>query len=151
MSGSAPEITLEDHQKAFGELAFLLEIFTATIDNIMGGATAPVGRFAGREMAKKLPIHLGTPSLDEVMPVLADRMRAGFAFSLEGGEGDRQLVFDRCALRDVCTHRGIPAGGPLCKLFHSYLDGVLNELFCRPVKSDIVSTGDQCRATVRTQ
>ena len=72
MSGDAVrDITLEDHWKAFGEVAFLMDIFTATIDNIMGGATAPVGRIAGREMAKKLPVHLGNPSLEEAMTVLA--------------------------------------------------------------------------------
>ena len=142
------ETVLEDHRKAFGEVAFLMDIFTATIDNIMGGATAPVGRIAGREMAKKLPVHLGDPSFEEAIAVLAARMSAGFQFTLEG---ERELFFDRCVLRDVCTLRGIPAGGALCRLFHSYFDGILNELLCRPVKSEIVACGDQCRATVRVQ
>jgi hypothetical protein len=39
-------LTMEDHQKAFTEVAFLIDIFTSTIDNIMGGATASVGRIA---------------------------------------------------------------------------------------------------------
>lgn len=152
MSGDAVrEITLEDHRKAFGEVAFLMDTFTATIDNIMGGATAPVGRIAGREMAKKLPVHLGNPSFEEALTVIAARISAGFQFRLVGGDGEQELVFDRCVLRDVCAVRGIPSGGALCRLFHSYLDGILNELLCRPVKSEIVTCGDQCRATVSTQ
>ncbi len=150
-SESVREMTLEDHRKAFGEVAFLMDIFTATIDNIMGGATAPVGRFAGREMAKKLPITLDNPSLEEAIGLLAARMSAGFGVTLEGTDGRRELVFDRCALREVCTLRGIQAGGALCKLFHAYFDGILNELICRPVKSELVTTGDSCRATVSTQ
>jgi len=74
-----------------------------------------------------------------------------FGVTLEGTEGKRELVFDRCALREVCTLRGVQAGGALCKLFHAYFDGILNELICRPVKSELVATGDSCRATVSTQ
>ena len=37
-------LTLEDHKAAFTEVAFLIDIFAATIDNIMGGATSSVGR-----------------------------------------------------------------------------------------------------------
>ncbi len=152
MSGETDrEITLEDHRKAFAEVAFLMDIFTATIDTIMGGATAPVGRMAGREMAKKLPLHLESPSLRDAVAVLATRMSAGFQFALRETDGEHEFVFDRCVLRDVCSLRGIPAGGALCQLFHSYFDGILNELVCRPVKSEIVSTGPQCRVTVRTQ
>ena len=51
--------TLDDHQKAFTEISFLLHIFAATVDELMGGATAPVGRIAGRRAARKLPLHLG--------------------------------------------------------------------------------------------
>lgn len=150
-SESVRDMALEDHHKAFGEVAFLMDIFTATIDNIMGGATAPVGRFAGREMAKKLPITLDNPSLEDAVGVVAVRMSAGFGVTLEGTDGNRELVFDRCALREVCTLRGIQAGGALCRLFHAYFDGILNELICRPVKSELVATGDSCRATVSTQ
>jgi hypothetical protein len=78
-------------------------------------------------------------------------MSAGFQFVLERGDAEQELVFDRCVLRDVCAIRGIPTGGALCRLFHSYFDGILNELLSRPVKSEIVACGDQCRTTVRTQ
>lgn len=145
------DVSLEDHRKAFTEVAFLMDIFTATIDNIMGGATAPVGRMAGREMAKKLPINLHNPTLEEAVAVMAPRMAAGFQFELTGSANEQEIVFDRCVLRDVCEQRKNKPGGPLCHLFHSYFDGIINELICRPVKSEIISCGQQCRLTVQTQ
>lgn len=145
------DVSLEDHQKAFTELAFLMDIFTATIDNIMGGATAPVGRMAGREMAKKLPVHLHNPSLAEAVAVMIPRMAAGFQFELTSSANVQEIIFDRCVLRDVCAMRKNTLGGPLCKLFHAYLDGIINELICRPVKSEITTCGQQCRVTVQTQ
>ena len=152
MSGEAvQEITLEDHQKAFTEVAFIMDIFAATIDNIMGGATAPVGRIAGREMAKKLPLNLNSPTLEEAITVIAPRMEAGFRFSLQERVGERELLFGRCVVRDVCTILRIQLGGPLCRLFHAYFDGILNELICRPVKSELSACGEQCRTTVRVQ
>jgi hypothetical protein len=78
-------------------------------------------------------------------------MEAGFLFSLQGEDNERDLLFDRCVLRDVCTMRKIDMGEGLCRLFHAYFDGILNELICRPVKSEIISCGEQCRTTVRTQ
>jgi uncharacterized protein YoaH (UPF0181 family) len=152
MSGESVQgTTLEDHQKAFVEVAFLMDIFTSTIDTIMGGNTGPVGRMAGREMAKKLPLNLSHPSLEEAVEVMASRMAAGFQMSIDEAVAGKELVFDRCVLRDICTLRNIQTGGALCRLFHTYLDGILNELISRPVKSEITGSGDQCRISVRTQ
>jgi predicted hydrocarbon binding protein len=145
------ELTMEDHQKAFTEVAFLIDIFTATIDNIMGGATASVGRIAGRDTAKKFPLFLDNPSLTEAMAVIAGRMKSGFAVSLEGSGNNSTVVFDRCILRDICSLRGIEKGQAMCKLFHAYFDGVVNELLNRPVKSEITELGEQCRIRVKMQ
>lgn len=150
-SATTEQVTLEDHVNAATEVAFLLDIFAATVDNIMGGATASVGRIAGREMARKLPVHLTNPTLDEVVAILNSRMQAGYVFRLEGEGTERSLVFDHCVLREVCAQRGLAMGTALCRLFHAYLDGILNELICRPVKSEVVSWGDQCRLNLRTQ
>ncbi len=144
-------VTLEDHVSAATEVAFLLDIFASTVDNIMGGATASVGRIAGREMARKLPVHLTNPTLDEVVELLNGRMKAGYQFRLEGEGTERSLLFDHCIMREVCTKRGLAMGTALCRLFHAYLDGILNELICRPVKSEVVSCGDQCRLNLKTQ
>ena len=146
------ETILEDHTTALNEVSFLMDIFASTIDNIMGGATAPVGRIAGREMAQKLPVNLGNPSIKEALGVLAARMKAGFVFSLEGAGDQAKLVFDRCALREVCALRGLQTGTALCRLFHAYFDGIVNELICRPVKTENISCdGAQCRMNIRTQ
>ena len=151
MSGPESTLTLEDHEKAFVEVAFLVDLFSTTIDATMGGATAPVGRIAGREMARKLPVRMDNPDLSQVMDELAGRMRAGFAFSSRQGTDTHEVLFDRCALRQVCALRRLELGGPICRLFHAYFDGVVNELMNRPTKSTIAACGDQCRIELRTQ
>jgi len=145
------EVTLDEHQKAFAEVSFLIDIFTTTIDLIMGGATTSVGRIAGREMARKLPLYLQQPSLAEVVRELATQMQGGFEFSLADTGAEQELVFQRCLFQDVCAARGLPLGGPTCKLFHAYLDGQINELLSRPVKSELLEWGPKCRARLRTQ
>lgn len=146
------QMTPEDHQMAFTEVAFLIESFANTIDNIMGGATAPVGRIAGRAMARKLPLSLEAPSLASVLDTLATRMQAGFEIQITPqGDSAADIQFERCALRQVCSLRAIETGGAVCKLFHSYFDGIVNELLHRPVKSEIVETGPRCTIKTCTQ
>lgn len=145
------EATPHEHEQAFSEVAFLLDIFTGTIDLIMGGATAPVGRIAGRDMARKIPVYLEDPSLTNVVAELATRMKGGFVFRLVETAGDPELVFDHCVIQEVCSRRKLELGGATCKLFHSYLDGQINELIARPVKSELVTCGTSCRACLRTQ
>ncbi|HJV36386.1 hypothetical protein [Geomonas sp.] len=140
------DLSADDYQAAFTEVAFLMDAFASTVDNIMGGVTAPVGRIAGREMAAKLPVHLRDPALPEVARLLAERMQAGFEFALE----EKRLTFGRCVIRDVCELRGMESGGALCRLFHAYLDGVMDGLLYRPIKSELVSAGKRCVAELET-
>jgi hypothetical protein len=144
-------LTMEDHRKAFTEVAFLIDIFTSTIDNIMGGSTASVGRMAGRDTAKKYPIFIDNPSLEDTMAVVADRMKAGFEISLETAGNSSTVIFERCILREICELRGIEMGKAMCRLFHAYFDGVVNELISRPIKSEISQCGQQCRTRIRIQ
>ena len=141
------QLTPEDYQKAYVEVAFLLDAFASTIDNIMGGNTAPVGRIAGRDTARKLPLELSQPTLEEVVGALSRQMGAGFEFSLDEGG----LVFGKCIIREMCALRNIEPGAALCRLFHAYFDGIADGLLCRPVKSRIVSAGDQCRLQTTVQ
>jgi hypothetical protein len=134
------DLSPEDYQKATVEVAFLLDAFASTIDNIMGGNTAPVGRIAGRNTASKLPVHLTDPTLEDITTLLSEQMHAGFNFALDG---DR-LLFKSCIIRDMCAVRKIETGGALCHLFHSYFDGIINGLLYRPVKSTIDSVGAEC-------
>lgn len=141
------DLSPEDYQKATVEVAFLLDAFASTIDNIMGGNTAPVGRIAGRDTAGKLPVNLTDPSLQEIIGVLHEQMHAGFDFSLDGDT----LRFNSCIIRDMCSLRKIETGGALCRLFHSYFDGIINGLFCRPVRSSFISVGEECRLQTAVQ
>lgn len=141
------DLTPEDYQKATVEVAFLLDAFASTIDSIMGGNTAPVGRIAGRDTARKLPVNLTDPSLQDIIKVLREQMHAGFDFALDG-DG---LQFKSCIIREMCEVRKIETGGALCRLFHSYFDGIINGLLCRPVKSTIVSVGNECQLQTAVQ
>jgi hypothetical protein len=141
------DLTPEDYQKAYVEVAFLLDAFASTIDNIMGGNTAPVGRIAGRDTARKLPLEFTDPTLQDVARALSAQMQAGFEFSLDGGS----LVFKKCIIREMCRLRNIEPGAALCRLFHAYFDGIANGLLCRPVKSQIVSAGEECRLQCAVQ
>lgn len=134
------DLSPEDYQKAKTEVAFLLDAFASTIDNIMGGNTAPVGRIAGRDTASKLPVHLEDPTLQDIIATLREQMKAGFDFSLDSNG----LLFKSCIIREMCAVRKIETGGALCHLFHSYFDGIINGLLCRPVKSTFVSVGEEC-------
>lgn len=140
------DLTSEDYRAAFTEVAFLMNAFAGTIDNIMGGVTAPVGRIAGRDTAKKLPVHLPDPTLEQVVEVLHDRMQAGFDFTLDR----EKFSFGTCVVREACRLRGIQEGGSLCRLFHAYLDGVMDGLLNRPVKSRVISVGEQCQFELQT-
>ena len=110
------DLSPEDYQKATVEVAFLLDAFASTIDNIMGGNTAPVGRIAGRDTASKLPVNFTDPSLQDIITVLSEQMHAGFNFTLNGDA----MMFKSCIIRDMCSVRKIETGGALCRLFHSY-------------------------------
>ena len=115
---SVPPPSLEDHEKAWTETAFLLDIFTATIDNIMGGATASVGRIAGREMARKLPIYLDHPSIRQTFDTLKESLKAGWEFDATETDGAFDVKFSKCVIRQVCEKRSLRPGCELCKLFH---------------------------------
>ncbi|RII26460.1 MAG: hypothetical protein CXR30_16400 [Geobacter sp.] len=141
------DLSPEDYQKAKTEVAFLLDAFASTIDNIMGGNTAPVGRIAGRDTASKLPVHLEDPTLQDIIATLREQMKAGFDFSLD----NNGLLFKSCIIREMCAVRKIETGGALCHLFHSYFDGIINGLLCRPVKSSFVSVGEECRLQTAVQ
>ena len=146
-ASAVAELTAEDYGKATVEVAFLLDAFASTIDSIMGGNTAPVGRIAGRDTARKLPLHLDHPTLQEIVGLLSVEMGAGFRFSLQG----ERLSFENCILREMCAARKIETGGALCRLFHSYFDGIVNGLLCRPVKSTLEEVGETCSLRIAVQ
>ncbi|MEI7892270.1 MAG: hypothetical protein WCI05_04235 [Myxococcales bacterium] len=145
------ELSLEDHREAFAEVAFLLDLFAVTVTDLMGGATASVGRIAGRDMARKIPIMLTDPTPETVLEALTKHLIRGFELRPTVAEDGADVTFGRCAIRECCQLRRLELGGAMCTLFHYYLDGVVNELLRRPTKSSIVETGDTCRIHLRVR
>ena len=142
------ELTLVDHTQALTEVSFLLDVFATTVDELMGGATASVGRIAGRHMARKLPVYLSEPALAPALEAVAGNLASGFEIAYECRENGADLHFGSCLVRTVCGQRGREIGGPLCRLFHAYLDGIVNDLICRPVKSQIAPGAESCHASL---
>lgn len=138
-----------EHRQAFIEVSFLLDILAATVDELMGGATASVGRAAGRHMARKLPIALEAQDLAAAAAALAAYGQIGVRPRMEPGSD--LMALESCAVREVCRARGREPGGDLCRLFHFYLDGVLDGLTGRPVRSTVLSAGETCQLRVATR
>lgn len=136
--------SLDDHNKAFTEISFLLDIFSSTIDNIMGGATASIGRIAGREMASKLPIKLDETRVEDALNILKIKLKSCCDISFSQNENDIGMTIESCCIRNICVERNLQLGSELCKLFHFYLDGMVNEIISRPVQSVLKKTEDTC-------
>jgi hypothetical protein len=138
------DLTVEDHQKAFTEVSFLLEMLTNAINQTVGNSTPSLGISAGKQMGKKLPVYLVDPSLELVLAALSERLDAGFEFDHNCDASGANLEVTRCAIRDVCASRGLELGGELCKMFHYYLSGMAAELLKRPVRAGEFQAGESC-------
>lgn len=140
-----------DHELAMTEVSFLIDIFASTVDDMLGGATASVGRIAGRQMGKKLPIYLADPDLPAVLAAVAERLGRGFEIEVSGTGAQTRLRFGRCVVRQACALQGKKPGDSACRIFHHYLDGIVNELLRRPVRSHLEDVGEACSCTVETR
>ncbi|MEI6668515.1 MAG: hypothetical protein WCP29_10195 [Acidobacteriota bacterium] len=148
-----PELTmtLDDHRAGLTEVSFLLEIFASTVSQLMGGATASVGRIAGRHFARKLPVTLVDPTLEQTVQAFADQVRKGTDISFTSTGTGIDLAFGRCAMRNVCRSRNAELGGDVCRLYHMFIDGAINELYAKPAKSTITQVGDVCHARMEVR
>jgi hypothetical protein len=134
-------LTLEDHQKAFTEVSFLLNIFAVTIEELMGGGAPTVGRLAGQHIARRLPIYQPHPTPESVVLAVAEQMSSGFEMSCKFDAEGADLNFERCAVRSVCQERQQEIGGGICRLLHFAIGGMVNELLGRPVRARIIEAG----------
>lgn len=152
MSESAElQLTLEDHEKAFTEVSFLLEILVRTAGAVLGKSTPSLGINAGRAMGRKLPIDLSEQTLEAVVAALARQMSAGYQIESRVSGAAAELTFSRCAVREVCKNRQIPLGSDLCKMFHYYVAGMAAQLLGKPVRSGALTAGDAtCTARLDT-
>ena len=138
-------LSLEDHQVAFTEISFLLDIFNHTIGDLMGGATATVGRIVGRKMANKLPLFFNNPTIEDVLSELSQYYKDGCNFTFKAVDDGAILEFKECAIRRICMTRNQELGGEICKMFHYSLAGIVNRIMNSPVKSVIEESRSTCR------
>lgn len=139
------DVTQEDHQKAFTETSFLLEILTKTIGDLVGRSAPSLGVNAGRQMAKRMPIYLKNPELAEVLDAIANQMKAGFEIQHTCDDTGAELSIKRCAIREVCHNRGLALGEATCTMFHYYLAGIAAELHGCATRPGEATTGDECK------
>ena len=137
-------LTVEDHDKAFTEVCFLLEVLVNALGELVGKSTPTLGVTAGRHMGKKLPIYLTDPDVETVLKAIAERMASGWGMEIKADGKGADVKFGKCAIRDVCKNRSLELGGELCQMFHYYLSGMAAELYGKPVRATIKSAGDSC-------
>ncbi len=138
-------LTVEDHDKAFTEVCFLLEVLVDALGELVGRSTPTLGVTAGRQMGKKLPIHLTEPDMRAVLAALSERLASGWAMEIRADATGADVEFGKCAIRDVCKNRDLELGGELCQMFHYYLSGMAAELCGKPVRASIRSAGETCQ------
>lgn len=144
-------LTAADHDKAFTEVSFLLDIFVSAIGDVVNKSGPALGLAAGRHMGKKLPVFLAGPTMASVLEAVARRLASGFAIEFRCDGSGAEVGIARCAIRDVCAKRDIKAGGEMCRMFHYYLAGIATELLGgRAVKATEASAGEE-RCTFRLE
>lgn len=144
-------LTAADHDKAFSEVSFLLEMLVDTSMQVVGDSAPSTGIHAGRHMAKKLPFALEKVALAEALKAVGEHLSAGFEYTAQASGDVAEVNFTRCAIRDVCQKRGLQVGGPLCQMFHYYLSGMVAEVTGRRVKPTIGSAGATCQTKLEAK
>jgi hypothetical protein len=150
---SAPNettLTEKDHDDAFTEVSFLLQVLASTVDDILGNP-APLGVSAGRAMAAKLPVHLASPTLEQALEALSASLAGGVDFTATTHGNTADLSVGHCILRDLSARQGDPPGARLCKMYHHYLSGMLSHLLGRQARVTDREVGDTCTLGIQTR
>jgi hypothetical protein len=139
------QLTAEDHDKAFVEVCFLLDMFIDTIEKFVGKSTPSLAVAAGRKMALNMPIHLDEPTpenaLGELVRVFTIQQ---MKISAEMQGGDALVTIDHCPIGAVCRERKMELDGAACQMFHYYVGGILAEFTGRPVRPTTLVAGEIC-------
>ncbi len=136
------KLTLEDHNRAKQEIAFLLNMLSQAIEDIVGRSSGVVGRMAGGAAARKMPLFFESNDIQPIIQGIKSYLQGGFDISdIITGE-DIELSFGRCPLREVCETENIPVGDSLCMLFHNYMNGMIMKLTEKDFKMSILESGD---------
>lgn len=138
-------LTIDDYDKAFTEVSFLLDMFVDTIETFVGRSTPSLAVAAGRKMANNMPIHLleATPenALDELVRVFRiQQMEIDGHFA----NGEAVMTLNHCPIRSVCLQRNMALDGQVCQMFHYYVAGIMAELAGCPARPKTIETGEKC-------
>jgi hypothetical protein len=143
-------LTEKDHDDAFTEVSFLLQVLTSTVDDVLGNP-APLGVSAGRAMAAKLPVYLPNPSLDQALDALRGALTGGVDFTVATTDNAAHIEVGRCIVRDLAARQGDLPGAKLCKMYHHYLSGMVSHLLGRQARITDREVGDTCTLSVQTR
>ncbi|MGB3225731.1 MAG: hypothetical protein WBB23_23280 [Desulforhopalus sp.] len=148
-AASELQLTAEDHDKAFNEVCFLLDMFVETIEKFVGKSTPALAVAAGRKMAANMPIYLSEPTPANA---LAELVRV---FTIQQMEitGEMQgnnaaISLTHCPIGSVCKQRDMAIDGSACQMFHYYIAGIMAEFTGRPARPKTISTGETCTFTL---
>ena len=144
------QLSLEEHDQAFIELSFLVEVFVQTVGSLIGGASATVGRTAGKHLARKLPLHLEEKSMAAVLEGLSRQGAGGFEMSYSCDKSGADMEYGRCAIREACKVRGQELGGEMCKMYHFFVSGMVEQLVGERVPPRITESGPE-KCTIRLE
>lgn len=139
------QLGVEEHEKAFVEVCFLLDMFVDTIEQFVGKSTPSLAVAAGRKMAGNMPIHLTDPTPENALSELVRVFKIqqlDISGEMDGKEA--QIIINQCPIGAVCKERNMELDGSACQMFHYYVGGILAEFTGRPVRPKTVSAGETC-------
>jgi hypothetical protein len=136
------KLTLEDHENAKKEVAFLLNVLTQTIPEIVNAEL--VSREAGSAAAEKMPIDFESFDLKYVIDSIIQLWKDGFEISYNINDGQIEFTFTKCALKEICELCGHQPGDDFCAFFHSYFNGMLGKHTKEKYEVKNIKAGDSC-------
>ncbi len=139
------QLTAEDHDKAFIEVCFLLDMFVDTIEQFVGKSTPSLAVAAGRKMAKNMPVYLKNPTPETALSELVRVFKIQqleIEGEMQGNEAN--ITMHHCPIGSVCKERQMDMDGAACQMFHYYVAGILAEFTGRPARPKTISTGETC-------
>ncbi len=139
------QLTSEDHDKAFNEVCFLLDMFVGTIEKFIGKSTPSLAVAAGRKMAKNMPIFLDEKTTEKALSELIrvfTIQQMEIKGEMQGNEAE--ISISHCPIGSVCQERGMAVDGSACQMFHYYIAGIMAEFTGRPARPKTITTGETC-------
>jgi hypothetical protein len=139
------QLTAEDHDKAFIEVCFLLDMFVDTIEQFVGKSTPSLAVAAGRKMANNMPIYLKDPTPENALGELVRVFKIQQLEIVGEMQGNEAVItMAHCPIGSVCKERSMEMDGAACQMFHYYVAGIMAEFTGRPARPKTMSTGETC-------